>query len=262
MISFISVISGQKGFFGGEAKLTFKYKDQPEQTFLFSIRGRNPNPVTCKSYIKEQTPDDMDWFTYAIAKSESKDYGGQPYYNQFLANGGKYSPVPGQEGIPLHGKDSDTTPGGFGLFQVTGTVSNPKEKILRGQIWNWQENVKAALKIIKNKRTQAVDWMDSQKQQSNIPLPAHTVLNVTFKEGTPQTMKDAVTMKAYNGASRAPLGFVDNGNVPGFYLAPTKAGHYCYWDNVDPDPHNTWALSRYNDKEFNYVLRVCKEVEE
>jgi hypothetical protein len=260
----IKEINEKEGFFGGEAKLTFKYKDQAEQTFMFSIRGKNPQDDLCKAYIIEQTPDDMDWFTYAIAKSESKAYGGEPYYNQFLAHGGKYSPVPGKEGIPLHGKDSDVTPGGFGLFQVTGNVVKSDAIIPRGEIWNWQENVKAALKIIKSKRTIAVNWMTSQRQQSNIPLPAHTVLGVAFKEGSDKIMEDAVTMKGYNGSSRPPMWFVDNGNAPGFNLNPPKADYYCYWDNVNPNPQYAWALVRYNNHSppFNYVLRVCEEIEE
>lgn len=76
-------------------------------------------------------------------------------------------------------------------------------------------------------------------------------------------MEDACTMKLYNGGSRGRPGFVDNGNVPGFILDPQGAGQYCYWKNSA----SAWALSRYNNpadpniQPFNYVLRVCQEVE-
>lgn len=30
------------------------------------------------------------WYAYAIAKSETKDEGGEQYYNQFLKRGAKY----------------------------------------------------------------------------------------------------------------------------------------------------------------------------
>lgn len=71
-------------------------------------------------------------------------------------------------------------------------------------------------------------------------------------------MVDAVTMKAYNGASRAPPDLVDNGNVPSFPLDPHSSGHYCYWRNAS----NEWALSRYGSNRINYVERVCQEVEQ
>jgi hypothetical protein len=71
-------------------------------------------------------------------------------------------------------------------------------------------------------------------------------------------MESAVTIKLYNGASRAPSGFPDNGNVPGFLLDPQGSGQYCFWRNNS----NEWALSRYNaySPPFNYVDRVCAEV--
>ncbi|MEZ5406228.1 MAG: hypothetical protein R3F23_08710, partial [Verrucomicrobiia bacterium] len=263
----ISVFSEKEGFFGGEAKLTFKYKDQPEQTFLFSIRGKNPEDDLCKAYIIDQTPDDMDWFTYAIAKSESKDYGGQPYYNQFLANGGKYSPVPGQEGIPLHGKDSDTTPGGFGLFQVT--VKEPL--IPRGQIWNWQENVKGGIEIIKSKVPEAKAWLQNQKQQAldeigtnsvpSIQMPRNQMdappytIRLNTDGGIPANPKHTFTdsdilggiiIKMYNGA--API-------APGH---TTGTGHFCVWYNQD----GVWEFRRKaSNSGVTYVDRVAKEME-
>lgn len=87
------------------------------------------------------------------------------------------------------------------------------------------------------------------------PLPAVTVRGVTFQDGT---MEDVCAIKLYNGASRAPAGFVDNGVVPGFRLDPQGAGHNCFWRNVSTQ----WALNRFNNPPgapFNYVDRVCQQ---
>ena len=52
--------------------------------------------------------------------------------------------------------------------------------------------------------------MAQQRNADNangVALPNHTVRSVTFAEGTNRTMESAVTIKLYNGASRAPSGF-------------------------------------------------------
>ena len=91
-------------------------------------------------------------------------------------------------------------------------------------------------------------------------------------------MEDAVTMKAYNGASRPNFDKPDSGSVAGFILDPHSSDHYCYWrthyrrqDNPNvPDwqqgtrvqaPNPAWALSRLNSLAVNYVQRVCEEVD-
>jgi hypothetical protein len=126
--------------------------------------------------------------------------------------------------------------------------------------------VKGGLVILTSKQSEAVTWMNQQKNANNAngaPLPDHTVWSVKFSEGTTRTMLHAVTIKLYNGASRAPTGFVDNGSVPGFYLDTQRSGHYCFWRNVSTQ----WALNRYNNppsgiSPFNYVAKVCEEVED
>ena len=259
-----------EGFFGGDATLTYKLKSGTSeilapQTIKFRIGGKNPDDARCRSYIEMQPdagPNGSLWFAYAIAKSESKDYNGQgTLYNQFLE-----LPTHVQDaGRPLWGNDGGTTPGGYGMFQVTGDASDSTANIPRKQIWNWQENVRAALAILASKRTAAVTWMTQQKNGNNASgtaLPNHTVGIVTFSEGTAHTMTHAVAIKLYNGASRAPAGFVDSGSAPGFRLDPQGAGHYCFWRNAS----NEWALNRFNDppdpiRPFNYVARVCGEVE-
>lgn len=247
------------GFFGGEVTLTMKIGEQIESKCYFRIGGKNPSDALCRQFIEAQAdagPNDGIWYSYAIAKSESQDYNGEgSRYNQFLEQSSTH------RGRPLFG-DDPSGPGGYGLFQVTGDASSPTVDIPRKQMWNWQENIQAALNILRSKRTTAVSWMTQQRNSSNangVPLPNLTVHSVTFSEGTGRIMEDAVTMKLYNGASRAPDGFTDNGTVSGFLLDPQGSGHYCFWKNSS----NRWALNRYNayTPPFNYVDRVCSEIE-
>ena len=103
--------------------------------------------------------------------------------------------------------------------------------------------------------------MTRQRMQSGSTiLPFHAMSGVQFADETGRTMEDAVTMKAYNGASRAKASFEkpgDSDDFPGFGLYPHYSDHYCSWRNDT----NEWALSRYNIHERNYVYLVCQEVE-
>ncbi len=266
------------GFFGGEATIIYQIKRGRDVIagpleFDFRIGGENPNDLRCRTYIEslpDAGPTGNLWFAYAIAKSETRGYGGGSFYNQFPDNGGAYSgPNPQGIALPAWGNDGGTLPGGYGIYQVTGNVNNAEANIPRKEIWNWQENIISGLVIISDKRNNPNDqvgaaaWMNRQKNTTNangIALPNHTVRGVTFTESGIRNMIGAVTIKAYNGASRAPTGFIDNGNAPGFRLDPQGAGHYCFWRNST----NQWALSRFNGfrNPFNYVDRVCNEVED
>jgi hypothetical protein len=250
-------------FFGGEATLTCKIAGQAETTFKFRIGGKNPDDAKCKAYItqKAQQVDPLSaWFAYAIAKTESKDYNGAgTRYNQFWEGNNTGNKLAGK--VIWH--DDGSGPGGYGIFQVTGTYASSTADIPRDEIWNWQKNVDAALNIIESKRQDAVNWMTQQKNANNAngtALPSLTVSGVTFAEGTQRTMNDAVTIKNYNGSSRPGASFVDpDGSSPGFIIDPRASGYYCSWKNAS----NGWALSRYNgfNPPFNYVTRVCKEIE-
>ena len=257
----------QRGFFGGQATVYCRIGNAAEQRVAgFRIGGHNPDPARCRRWIETRPdagPAGNLWFAYAVAKSESQDYNGPgSRYNQFLLAPNH----PRDDGLPLWGNDGGTTPGGYGMFQVTGTAADSTANIPRRQIWNWQDNADAGLAILRSKRQTADTWMQQQRNANNangVALPAHTVRAVTFTEGTNRNMNNAVTIKAYNGASRGRDGFVDNGNVPGFRLDPQGAGHYCFWRNAS----NEWTLSRFNSpadqqiQPFNYVDRVCSEVE-
>jgi len=111
------------------------------------------------------------WFAYAIAREETNGDGGNPFYNNFLYNGGggatKTSPWSGHEGRPDWNNDSYyskaqhrliTTKGtgGYGLFQLTyrEDIYNSKGRMDAGDpyyimprdwIWNWQSNTAQAM---------------------------------------------------------------------------------------------------------------------
>ena len=269
-------------FFGGDATLTYRLTRGTQvvlapQTIKFRIGGENPDDMRCKTYIQAQTDAGSTgnlWFAYAIAKHETKAQNSNNlYYNQFYELPRHVNDV----GRPVWGPDDDrltgSRPGGYGIFQIT--VDN----IPREQIWDWQENVKAGLMILRSKRSQAVSWMSSQRLQAgNTDPPSHTVSGVQFADGTNRTMVDAVTMKAFNGASRPNFDKPDSGTVVGFILDPHSSDHYCYWrthyrrqdDPSDPRwvngtvvaaPNPGWALSRLNNGGRNYVQLICVEVD-
>lgn len=247
------------GFFGGHAVLKMKI-GSTEQQFHFRIGGKNPEPARARQYIEGLTdcgPTGSLWFAYAIARSESKDYNGSgSRYNQFL----RLPQNPRDNGFPLWGNDGGTRPGGYGMFQVTGNVQDSESNIPRAQVWNWQTNAIAARVIIVDKRRAATNWMTTQSNATHAngtAIPSHTTGNVTF-DGMTYTLTHACTIKAYNGASK-PATDTDGATITGFVVDPSypSIGHYGYWHSGQ----NKWGLCRFNSLGFNYVLRVCEEVE-
>jgi hypothetical protein len=252
-------------FFGGAATLTYKLmtgttETLAPQTIRFRVGGRNPDAARARTHIESLTdcgPTGSLWFAYAIARSESQDYNGSgSRYNQFL----RLPQNPRDNGFPLWGNDGGTRPGGYGMFQVTGNVQDSEVNIPRDQIWNWQSNAAAARVIIVDKRRASTNWMTTQSNATHAngtAVPSHTVGNVTF-DGTTYTMLHACTIKAYNGASK-PSTDTDNATIAGFVVDPSypSIGHYGYWHSGQ----DKWGLCRFNNLGFNYVLRVCGEVQ-
>gem|GEM_PF-4582593 len=291
----------QRGFFGGAAEVYcwIDGQDEPREPFIrFTIGGLNPDDRRCRHYIDQQAPlaaaarvaatnqtllrDPIEtgtglWFGYAVAKSESKGYNDRELvrntrYNQFWEVSA-YQGKPQTPGQPIWGNDGAALPGGYGMFQVTGTplVPNDQDNIPRREIWNWQDNVRAGLKILAYKKygpvesAHAVLWLRRQKNASNangVALPDHRAGRVFFSDapGSRATMEDALAIKAFNGASHPPAN-IDRGIEPGFVADCSVSGHYCYWNKTA----SSWALSRFNSpggiNPFNYVDRVCAEVE-
>jgi hypothetical protein len=168
---FIAAVA--QGFFGGDAVLSIKIEKSDgtevmsQQDFKFRIAGENPDPTKCKNYLtglyggpkasQAITSNPHAWFAWAIAKAETQGEGSSGYYNHFLNNGGRNSPVAGHEGVPnwfddgtkTSGKNTDrlTGSGGYGLLQLTYASRNNSSQgadanyiMPRGWIWNWQAN--------------------------------------------------------------------------------------------------------------------------
>ncbi len=252
-------------FFGGEATLTYKLKAGvaeilAPQVIRFRIGGKNPDAERARTYIESLADCNSTgslWFAYAIARSESQDYNGNgSRYNQFL----RLPQNPRDNSRPLWGNDGGVRPGGYGMFQVTGNVADSEVNIPRDQIWNWQINTVAARVILVDKRRAATKWMTTQSNATHangINISSHAVGRVIF-DGTSHTLLHACTIKAYNGASK-PNYDMDNDTITGFVLDPSypTIGHYGYWHSGS----NKWGLCRFNNLGFNYVARVCGEVQ-
>lgn len=287
-------------FFGGDVELTYKIVGDggsiilAEKTDKFRIAGQNPADDRCRKYIDKIAGDlqsqttTLMWYAYAIAKSETKAEGGEPYYNQFLAKGQKgagksnWADGKGKEGIPNWNNDGKfgkgdkdqqenslqgvVKPGGYGIKQVTGWQGDDNGNVPRAVIWDWKTNVNEGLHELMNKHNDSREWMAKQRAAANKALASLTVNGVVFTEGSARTMDDAVAMKHYNGSSRRNLKLYGADPDPEpepqkfFYTGEApNSGYFCYWDR----PRNKWSLSRYNSwgPPFNYVQRVCEEVD-
>jgi hypothetical protein len=298
--------------FGGDAEVGFVIVAGDgrvmlaEQIAKFRIAGKNPDDDRCRKYIDKATADLLAqsitpmWYAYAVAKSETRDEGGEPFYNQFLAKGIKYprkkvegeTPISyektkwdggrGKEGLPnwnndgkfgAHDKDAQghslnglLKPGGYGIKQVTGWHGEESGNVPRSVIWNWKTNVDEGLVELVGKHVDSRDWMDRQRRAATKPLPTLTVNDVTFRDGTGRTMDDAVAIKHYNGSSSRKV--KKYGPDPDLEPEPRR---FFYTREIPNSghycywdgPRGKWSLSRYNslNPPFNYVQRVCEEVD-
>ena len=145
----------QKAFFGGDAELVFQLLKSDgsalseETKWKFRIAGKNPDNTKARDYLSTSQPD--LWFAYAICKHETAEYRyGGTYYNQFVGNpnGKKLKYTKYNRSFDLAYGDptwnwdfSDSKPGGFGLFQVTGWQGSGNGNVPRDVIWNWQRNM-------------------------------------------------------------------------------------------------------------------------
>ncbi len=193
----------QDGFFGGDAVLTWQAEGSEEQTIRFRIGGENPGDEQCTQFIHSfpgaKPGGELD-FMCAIARHESKHKNrSNVYYNQFL----QWKTLKGRSGLPVWNNDGGSTPGGYGVFQVTGTDEDPLANIPRDQIWNWQSNVRAAFGIITHqfkgslakRYFQRIENRYPQGEQllEQCPPPDITVGGETF------TAHQAIWITAYNG---------------------------------------------------------------
>ena len=303
----------QYGLFGGNATVFFDIYDSANNKinndpieYNFRIAGENPNDDICEKFIKYQAEkkglSDMVWCIPSIAKHESFGYGGKvdsyrPFvwvedhnvvFNQFRAGGGHHTRILGQEGIPLWARNDDggeDGAGGYGMFQVTGNVLNGKYyAIPRGQIWNWQDNVKAGLDKYDEASSTFNDQFDDQESDVGIrSLPTYRVkhespnpgasYDFTFTQDGDRKMLHLCVLKQYNGASKynvtktqaetrdANKGVVREGN---FVLCPAGSGYYCSWlDSYNKNGYNftnQWVVGPYAHNGEDYVDLVLSMV--
>lgn len=256
---------GQHGFFGGTGKLYLWFPGQTvptEPIITFRIGGRNPVAATAKQFINQVVSevDNRLWFAYAIAKEESHNYGGpdHEFYNQFFADYRRQSGNGWDTNMdwqcwakawPAYNLDRNSRngpqngPGGYGIFQVTGSATDENAIIPRRQIWNWQDNVRAGIAIIRSK-AQFVD-------------PRNTALLATYPgsgalpgypigyTGTRRLLSgwDAYVCTAYNGfggTRRIPMN--DYSKDQWTCWNPKAAG----WNFI----HNS---NRYCERIFEYI---------
>jgi len=226
-------------FFGGDGHIEYKIirvRDNQEEVaprrINFRIGGENPDDARCRTYIETRPNAGAGgnlWFAYAIAKSETLGLNrNNQHYNQF-----------GE--LPRH----------------AGNVASPVANIPREQIWHWQRNVDAGIVIVQDKSELAWDWMNKEENRPNtnrphgqrpqarldrgvdVAVPNRTVQGVLFSDNNAGNrngpIEHAVTIKAYNSAT----------------------AHYCSWGgNV-----TGWSFNNTNGGNFDYVDRVCRQVE-
>jgi hypothetical protein len=232
----------------------------------FQIRGRPTEGATVRPYIDSQTSSEpINWYAYAIARHEN-------HYRQF------YTLEDPQAGFPWFSGNSQ----GWGIMQLD--FGNQPLQATLAEIWNWQTNVQSGLDILREKRQEAVDRMNSPQPDVDAqgrvrqPLrPRGYRLQARIANGgtyVPDPNGDG----SYRGAR------VDGGtDVP----VPNEQSAACtFSDGGGPTIEEAMAMKRYNSNSggnylqweggqwvfhrlntnggpggpFDYVNRVCKEV--
>lgn len=193
----------ENGFFGGDATLSYRLPDQDVARIRLRIGGENPKDAICKEFIQsypQASPGQRLDFMYAIARHESKAKNrDRVYYNQFL----HLNSHPRDGGFPSWTNDGGLTPGGYGVFQVTGTAKDARANIRRDEIWNWQSNVSAAFRIMNHQFKDSLAERYFKKIRKTTPRADQLLENCPPPKiraaGETFTAKQAVWITAYNG---------------------------------------------------------------
>jgi hypothetical protein len=266
-----------KGFFGGTAKVYMWLSTEEEPTkpiITFRIGGKNPEEVKAKAFIVKvvKEKDNRLWFSYAIAKSETfsrvRENGNIRYYNQFYTDykGGPIGDKSKDMGWagwakswPIYNFDRyynkktkkrvQNGPGGYGVYQITGGIKDSKIVIDRKIIWNWQENVRTGIDLIKSK----ADWVEKRHPKLTITYPKSGTLP-TYPLGYTGNKKslsswDAYTVTAYNGLA--------GGGIKKIKLKGFKSSQRTCWK---PDEKNKKWL--FGENMNQYVKKIFNRIEE
>ena len=166
---------------GGTA--TFEYvqgndewNEENIQTFVFYLRGQNPNRNDVISYIEDQNFDEQYWFLIRLIRHESGT-GSNNIFRHYNV-GGEYT-ITSNSGLPNLGP-----PRGYGLGQIDnfGRLNQSERNSLNlneleigqtmldqsgrtidrngylvasdGQVWNWKENIQAIITLLNDKSTE------------------------------------------------------------------------------------------------------------
>jgi hypothetical protein len=272
-------------FFGGKAKLTYKIHGQEEQTISFRIAGENPDNTRCRDYIVSVSGDHGE-YAYVIAKSESRI--GSSIYNQFRSDDGATTE-------PNWHDDAPSSPGGYGIGQLTGTVSDEYAIIPREQIWNWQKNVEGLIAFLDSKRNQVTVFLAGERALANANGHGNSIPNIDLprseRDGAPNTIRGNAGSyysstfnnsggTRSNGAASGDVRVtLTNDNVLDFMtmknyngagaVSPghdNGTGHFCVYRSVD----QVWEFRRRKSTQniqpnywhITYVTRVTAEYED
>lgn len=247
-------------FFGGDAEISCLVKSgsgdvlMPITTFFFRIAGKNPDNIRARNYLMHSQPD--MWYAYAICKHETAEYRYDgKFYNQFVGNpkGKKLFYSKYQKSFNLaYGKPtwnwdfSDSKPGGFGLFQVTGWQGQGNGNVPREVIWNWQKNMDEGAKEIRRDKVPAsIKYFNAVKSKygQNVPEPP---LTITGKSRNLTGFEVSVIVR-YNG-----LGGTDMHPELSRWLGKYSQDPWTYRDGA-------WRGPKAN--KLNYLNKVIKEIE-
>ena len=135
-------------FFGGKATVRVELASLLETEMQFEIRGRNPEDRVAREFIDMEADPNDEWFAYAIARHESRQ--GDNIYNQFHSRENE------QKGTPIFSGNLE----GWGMFQLDFSGDDARAATF-SEIWNWQENVRSGIEILRAKRAIATNWMQS-----------------------------------------------------------------------------------------------------
>lgn len=278
---------------GGTATVEYvigedEWNDENVQTFVFYLRGTNPSRDEVVTYIEEQGYDDQYWFLMRLIRHES----GTGTNNEFrhFNQGTNYTTDDNSTiGLPNWGY-----PRGYGLGQIDnfGRLSITERAILNlnsleegetivdddrtidrngwivasnDEVWNWKENINAAIYILDSKKTDVINYYNSSfnfinnwnaNNLNNLVEPHEdsTVGDITFQH--------AGTSIEDFGNINQNFDLVDTGeNIHSFIDATLikyyNSGYY-YRLNRGAQPPS-WYIDNLNGDNFDYVNRICNE---